>query len=209
MAQKSRRGNQYGDVSIGGRASLWQGDDNRNFGNIIRIEKAYLAFRDAQNLPNELLAQLHVNQQNQDHHGSDRTSYLLKKWPKPSCQNATLETSANIEYEKEALDMKHAPEEDAKAVSTANPVKNVSKHNKRLFLDLYKWLHCLVERSILKSFRPRSPQSNSPDWYDEQTSPSRDLTSLVPATTNPFAGREMLILCAGILSTLLGRHIST
>lgn len=87
MAYEPRQGNQYGNAKIGGRASLLQGDDNRNIGHLIQIENAYFASLDGPDFPNELLARANAKQQKHDHLGGTRNPFLLEGGDPPLKQS--------------------------------------------------------------------------------------------------------------------------
>lgn len=203
MATKSRQRKRYGNVCLDGRASLFQGDDNRNFGNLVTIENAFFTVPDVQNLPDELLARLDLKSSrcNQRHllEGKQIGSRLTN--------NRHSQNNATIDKEQGGTLPVGQPEEEHRDVLPVNTLlKHTSKYSRLLPVNLYKQLGLILQKVVLYSFPLRIPQPTA-SGEDDDVSNNTGCTSLAPVTT-AAVDRTILIICAGILSTWFGRHVS-
>lgn len=203
MAHEPRQPKLYGNVRVGGRAHLWQGDDNRNFGNLIQIETAHFTISDVHDLPNEIFAQLcprdsgHIYQ----HLLEGRESRF-----RCLCQREFHANRAKREKSTEPTTNDGLKKKDEKSSSEASSLRHVLGYTRSLPVHIYEQLRALVQSRALQSFQLKLPQAtDSKD--DQQVCNSASCASLVPVTAT-VVDRTILILFVGVLSTLLGRNIS-
>lgn len=218
MAEEVAR-HRYGNVNAGGRTRLHQGDDNRHIVNHIEIETAYISLPDGIDLIN-----LASPTKAQNSH-----AFIQSKQKGPGCKRSATNTHAQAPKRLETEGTKHDAwvGEGARRIVTTyeNSVAQVQalqyvsrlcsavrgenlKFSEETVWNIYEWICRVISRTSLRSFPfPTASKHGQPALEERARVTEED--ERITHCQEPFPiNGNYLIFCAGVLSCLLGRHIS-